>query len=110
VRRLRRNKKSLALKSRRRDAHNRGTSIDVVRIGDVDGDRQVVAMENLRRAAEDEKDALYHASMADCLSVVGDEDRARSERSRATILRRAAQIKRDIAMKYDTTFKDERRQ
>ena len=39
--------------------------------------------------------------MADCLSAVGDNKRARSERSRATIFRRAAQIKRDLAMKYD---------
>ena len=110
MRKLRRHKKSLALKSRRRDARNQGTSIDVVRIGDVDGDRQVVATENLRRAAEDEKDALYHASMADCLAVVGDEDRASSERSKATVLRRAAQIKRDVAMKYDATMKGERPQ
>ena len=72
-----------------------------VRLHDVDGDRRSAATENTRGAAEDEKDALYHAEMADSLSAVGDNQRARSERSRATILRRAAQIKRDPATKYD---------
>ena len=72
-----------------------------VRLGEVDGDRRSAAAENSRRAAEDERDALYHAEMADCLAVVGDNQRARSERSRATIFRRAAQIKRDLAMKYN---------
>jgi len=72
-----------------------------VRLQDVDGDRRSAATQNSRRAAEDEEDALYHAQMADFLSAVGDNQRAHSERSRATILRRAAQIKRDLAMKYD---------
>ena len=72
-----------------------------MRVGDAEGVRQLLATENRRRAAEDERDALYHAEMADCLSAVGDQDRARTERSRATIFRRAAQIKRDLAMKYD---------
>ena len=39
--------------------------------------------------------------MALCLSSVGDREEARKERSRATVLRRAAQIKGDIAQKYD---------
>ena len=34
------------------------------------------------------------------LVAVGDEERALSERSTATVLRRGAQIKRDLAMKY----------
>ena len=68
---------------------------------DVEGDRQRAAAENRRLAAEEEKEALYHAEMAVCLSTVGDKDRARSERSQATVLRRAAQIKRDLAMKCD---------
>lgn len=88
--RLRRSKKSLTAKTHRRR----------------------LAAENRRSAADDEKDAVYHAEMADCLSVVGDQERARSERSRATILRRGAQIKRDLAVKYDpqpgATLRDDR--
>jgi hypothetical protein len=36
-----------------------------------------------------------------CLSSVGDREEARTERGRATVLRRAAQIKRDLAQQYD---------
>ena len=72
-----------------------------VRLDDVEGDRQRAAAENRRLAAQEEKEALYHAEMAACLSTVGDEDRARSERGQATVLRRAAQIKRDLATKCD---------
>ena len=64
-------------------------------------DRQRSAAENRRLAAQEEKDALYHAEMAVCLSAVGDKDGARSERSQATVLRRTAQMKRDLAMKCD---------
>ena len=63
------------------------------------GGRQRAAAENRRLAAQEEKEALYHTEMAVCLSTVGDKERARSERSQATVLRRAAQIKRDLAMK-----------
>jgi hypothetical protein len=63
--------------------------------------RQTVAAENRCLAEDDEREALYHAAMAVCLSMVGDSDEARKERSRATVLRRAAQIKREIAQKYD---------
>jgi hypothetical protein len=62
---------------------------------------QTVAGENRRLAEDDEREALYHAAMAVCLSMVGESDEARKERSRATVVRRAAQIKREIAQKYD---------
>jgi len=101
LRRLRRSKKSLTIHTPRRVAREPRTTVSPVRVGDAEGVRQLLATENRRRAAEDERDALYHAEMADCLSAVGDQDRARTERSRATIFRRAAQIKRDLAMKYD---------
>ena len=101
MRRLRRSKKSLTIKTHRRAGRGGDMPVKPVRLGDVDGDRRSAATENTRRAAEDEKEALYHAEMADCLSAVGDNQRARSERSRATIFRRAAQVKRDLATKYD---------
>ena len=63
--------------------------------------RQSVAVENRRLAEYDEREALYHAAMAVCLSSVGDCEEALKERGRATVLRRAAQIKRDISQKYD---------
>ena len=66
-----------------------------------DSARQRVAAENRDLAAQDDREALYHATMAVCLSTVGDREQARNERSRATVLQRAAQIKRDIAQKYD---------
>jgi hypothetical protein len=66
-----------------------------------DDARRSVAAENRRLAEVDEREALYHAAMTLCLSAVGDCDQAREERRRATVLRRAAQIKRDIAQKYD---------
>ena len=63
--------------------------------------RQSVAAENRRLAEDDEREALDHAAVAVCLSTVGDCEEAQKERARATVLRRAAQIKRDIAQKYD---------
>jgi hypothetical protein len=63
--------------------------------------RRRVAAENRRSAEVDEREALYHAAMALCLSSVGDREEARTERGRATVLRRAAQIKRDLAQQYD---------
>jgi hypothetical protein len=65
----------------------------------VDAARRSVAAENRRLAEEDEKEAVYHAAMAVCLSTVGDCKQARTERSRASLLRRTAQVKRDIAQK-----------
>jgi hypothetical protein len=101
MRRLRRSKKSLTIKTHRRAGRAGDMPDKPVRLHDVDGDRRSAATDNTRGAAEGEKDALYHAEMADSLSAVGHNQRARSERSRATILRRAAQIKRDLATKYD---------
>jgi hypothetical protein len=72
-----------------------------VQVRDVGGDRRSAATETTRSAAEDERDAPYHAEMADARSAVGDNQRARSGRSPATIFGRAAQIKRDLMMKYD---------
>ena len=66
-----------------------------------DSARRRVATENRDLADQDDREALYHATMAVCLSTVGDCEQARTERSRATVLRRTAQIKRDIAQKYD---------
>ena len=66
-----------------------------------DSARLRVAAENRDLAAQDDREALYHATMAVCLSTVGDCEQAQTERSRATVLQRTAQIKRDIAQKYD---------
>ena len=63
--------------------------------------RRKVAVEDWRLAHEYDRETLYHATMAVCLSTVGDSDNARTERGQATVLRRAAQIKRDTAQKYD---------
>jgi hypothetical protein len=76
VRRLRRSKKSLTIKTHRRAGRGGDMPVKPVRLGDGDGDLPSAATENSRRAAEDEKDALYHAEMADCLSAVGDNNRA----------------------------------
>ena len=64
-------------------------------------DRREAAVENRELAEELEKEARYHAELAECLSGVGDTKQARVKRSRATIQRRTAQIKRDIAQKHD---------
>ena len=66
-----------------------------------DSARRRIAAENRDLAERDDREALYHATMAVCLSTVGDREQARTERSRATVLRRTAQIKRDIARTYD---------
>jgi hypothetical protein len=66
-----------------------------------DAARRSVAAENRRLAEQDEKEAVYHAAMAVCLSTVGDCDQARTERSHATLPRRTAQVKHDIAHKCD---------
>ena len=63
--------------------------------------RRKLAVADLRLAQEYDNEALYHATMAVCLSTVGDTDEARAARGQATVLRRAAQIKRDTAQKYD---------
>ena len=77
-----------------------------VRIGDVDLERAEVAAENRRLAQNDEEEAAYHATMAASLAAVGDTEASRTARIRATLLRRTAQIKRDLAQKYNPRRRD----
>ena len=77
-----------------------------LRRGEVELDCTELAEANRRLAEREEHEAIYHSDMAVCLSDVGDEQSARAERNRATILRRAAQIKRDLALKYDRRSAD----
>jgi hypothetical protein len=55
VRRLRRSKNSLTIKTHRRAGRGGDMPVKPVLLCDVDGDRRSAATENTRRAAEDER-------------------------------------------------------